>query len=139
MPESKFAFTEVKVGFVPAIVSAFLLRHLGERKTRELLLSGRLLKATEALHYGLITQIVAADELPQTAEALAHQLLQNSPQAMHEVKRLLSAHAQHRLDEELEEAINSAAEHRSAEDFREGVEAFLQHRRPEWPSLQAKV
>jgi len=139
-PEAKFGFTEVKVGFVPAIVATFLLRQVGELRTRELLLSGRMVKAHEAYHLGLVTQIVSsAEELMPTAQALAQQLLQNSPHAMHEVKRLLAAHAQQRLDHELEEAINAAVEQRSAEDFREGVKAFVEHRKPEWPSLHAKV
>jgi methylglutaconyl-CoA hydratase len=139
VPEAKFGYTEVKVGFVPAIAASFLLRQVGELRTRELLLSGRLLKAQEALQLGLVTQVVSAEELMQTARALAQSLLQNSPQAMHEVKRLLAQHSHRRLDEELEDAINSAASQRSAEDFHEGVQAFLEHRRPEWPSLHVKV
>jgi enoyl-CoA hydratase/carnithine racemase len=108
-------------------------------RTRELLLSGKLIKAHEALEMGLVTQIVNADELIGTAQALAQSLLQNSPQAMHEVKRLLSKHANRRLDEELEDAIEVNAQQKSAEDFREGVEAFLGRRKPEWPSLNLKV
>jgi enoyl-CoA hydratase/carnithine racemase len=108
-------------------------------RTRELLLSGKLIKAHEALHLGLVTEIVNAQELMGTAHALAQCLMMNSPQAMHEVKRLLAKHARRRLDEELQDAIEVAADQRSAEDFREGVQAFLEHRRPEWPSLRVKV
>ena len=139
VPEAKFGYTEVKVGFVPAIAASFLLRQVGELRTRELLLSGKLIKAHEALEMGLVTQIVNADELMGTAHALAQSLLQNSPQAMQEVKRLLSQHASRRLDEELEDAIEVNAQQKSAEDFREGVEAFLGRRKPEWPSLNLKV
>jgi len=127
------------VGFVPAVAASFLLRQVGELRTRELLLSGKLIKAHEALDMGLVTQIVNAEELMGTAYALAHCLLQNSPQAMHEVKRLLSKHARRRLDEELEDAIEVNAQQRSAEDFKEGVQAFLERRKPEWPSLHVKV
>ena len=139
VPEAKFGYTEVKVGFVPAVAASFLLRQVGELRTRELLLSGKLIKAHEALEMGLVTQIVNAEELMGTARALAQCLLMNGPQAMHEVKRLLAKHARRRLDEELEDAIEVNAHQRSAEDFREGVQAFLEHRRPEWPSLQVKV
>jgi methylglutaconyl-CoA hydratase len=139
VPEAKFGYTEVKVGFVPAIAASFLLRQVGELRTRELLLSGKLIKAHEALDMGLVTQIVNAEELMGAAHALAQCLLQNSPRAMHEVKRLLAKHSRRRLDEELEDAIQVNAEQRSAEDFREGVQAFLEHRKPEWPSLQVKV
>jgi methylglutaconyl-CoA hydratase len=137
-PESKFGFNEVRVGFVPAIAASFLLRQVGEKRSRELLLTGRLLKAQEALCMGLVTQVVAAEELMQTAHALAQTLLQNSPQAMQAVKRLLAKHARRRLDEEIEDAIEVNSQQRSTEDFKEGVLAFLQHRKPEWPSLKGR-
>ncbi len=136
-PESKFGLNEVRVGFVPAIAASFLLRQVGEKRTRELLLTGRLLKAQEALQLGLVTQVVAAEELMLSAYALAQSLLMNSPQAMQSVKRLLASHARRRLDEELEEAIQVNAQQRSTEDFKEGVEAFKQHRHPDWPSMKA--
>ncbi len=139
VPEAKFGYTEVKLGFVPAIAASFLLRQVGELRTRELLLSGRTMKSQEAFELGLVTQIVAVEELMQSARALAQCLLNNSPQAMQEVKRLLAEHSRQRLDQELEAAIEVNAEQRSAEDFREGVRAFLEHRKPEWPSLHAKV
>jgi methylglutaconyl-CoA hydratase len=62
-PEAKFGYNEVRVGFVPAIASSFLMRQVGEKRTREMLLTGRLLKAQEALQLGLVTQIVACEEL----------------------------------------------------------------------------
>ncbi|MDR3792257.1 MAG: enoyl-CoA hydratase-related protein [Terracidiphilus sp.] len=139
VPEAKFGFNEVRVGFVPAIEASFLLRQVGEKRTRDLLLTGRMLKAQEAQQLGLVTQIVFAEELMQTARALAQGLLLNSPQAMQATKRLLAIHAQHRLDAEIEDAIEINAKHRSTEDFREGVEAFLEHRKPCWPSKSAKI
>jgi methylglutaconyl-CoA hydratase len=100
-PESKFGLNEVRIGFVPAIAASFLLRQVGEKRTRDLLLSGRLMKAQEALCMGLVNQVVPAEELLATAQALAQTLLQNSPQAMQSVKRLLAVHARARLDQEL--------------------------------------
>ncbi len=138
-PESKFGYTEVRVGFVPAIVASFLLRQIGEKHTRDLLLTGRLIKAQEALQLGLVTQIVMADELMKTARALAQSLLLNSPQAMQSVKKLLAKHAARRLDEELADAIDANAQQRSTEDFKEGVQAFLNRRRAEWPSQRIKA
>jgi methylglutaconyl-CoA hydratase len=138
-PEAKFGYNEVRVGFVPAIAASFLLRQVGEKLTRELLLTGRLMKAHEALSLGLVTEIVAADELMQTAHALAQTLLMNCPQAMQAVKRLLAKHSRRRLDEELEDAIEVNALQKSTEDFKEGVKAFREHRHPEWPSLKVKA
>ena len=139
VPEAKFGYTEVRVGFVPAIVASFLIRQVGERRTRELLLSGKILKAQEALALGLVTQIVERDDLIPSANALAQMLLLNSPQAMQAVKRLLAKHAKRRLDEELEDGVEANAQQRSTEDFEEGVKAFLERRRAEWPSMHAKV
>ena len=138
-PDAKFGYTEVRVGFVPAIVASFLIRQVGERRTRELLLSGRILKAQEAMQLGLVTQIVDQGDLMATARALAQTLLLNSPQAMQAVKRLLCMHAKRRLDDEIEDAIEINAQQRSTEDFKEGVQAFRLHRRADWPSLHAMV
>jgi methylglutaconyl-CoA hydratase len=139
VPEAKFGLNEVRVGFVPAIEASFLLRQVGEKRTRELLLTGRLLKAEEALRLGLVTEIVSAEELQKSAQALAQTLLLNSPHAMHAVKRLLANHSRRRLDEELEDAIEANAQERSSEDFKEGVQAFLQRRRAVWPSMRVRV
>jgi methylglutaconyl-CoA hydratase len=139
VPEAKFGYTEVKIGFIPAIVASFLMRQVGEKRTRELLLTGKLIKAQEAHSLGLVTQIVAAEDLMQSAYALAQCLLQNSPQAMMAVKRLLAKHSRRRLDDEIEDAILANSMQRSTEDFKEGVRAFLEHRRADWPSLHSKV
>ncbi len=137
-PDAKFGYTEVRVGFVPAIVASFLLRQIGEKRTRDLLLTGRILKAQEALELGLVTQIVTEDELLKTARALAQSLLLNSPQAMQSVKRLLARHAARRLDEELADAIDANSQQRATDDFKEGVRAFLQRRRADWPSQHTR-
>jgi methylglutaconyl-CoA hydratase len=138
VPEAKFGYTEVRVGYVPAIVASFLIRQVGEKRTRELLLTGRLMKAQEALQMGLVTQIVSPEELMRTAQALAQTLLVNSPQAMQAVKQLLSKHVGRQLDEELEDAIEVNTLQRSTADFKEGVQAFLERRRANWPSLREK-
>jgi len=136
IPEAKFGYTEVRIGFVPAIVASFLLRQVGEKRARDLLLTGRLIKAQEALDLGLVTQIVAADQLMPTAQVLAQSLLQNSPEAMQSIKKLLARHASRRLDQELADAIEANASQRSTADFKEGVQAFLNRRRAVWPSLR---
>jgi methylglutaconyl-CoA hydratase len=139
VPEAKFGYTEVRIGFIPAIVASFLLRQIGEKRTRELLLTGKMIKAQEAHSMGLVTQIVASEDLMLSAQALAQSLLQNSPQAMMAVKRLLAKHSRKRLDDEIEEAIRANSMQRSTEDFKEGVRAFLERRKADWPSLHSKV
>jgi methylglutaconyl-CoA hydratase len=133
-PEAKFGYTEVKIGFVPAIVSAFLRGQIGEKQARDLLLTGRLIKAQEAFELGLVTQVIAEPELMREARNLGKKLLCNSPAAMQATKRLLSQHAHHHLDAEIEAAIDSNVQARTTDDFKEGIRSFLEKRRPEWPS-----
>ncbi|HLH34056.1 MAG TPA: enoyl-CoA hydratase-related protein [Alloacidobacterium sp.] len=134
VPEAKFGYTEVKIGFIPAIVSAFLVRQIGDKRTRDLLLTGRLIKAEEAHTLGLVTRIFAEQDLMREARSLAQCLVRNSPEAMYATKRLLNSYANRHLDAEIEAAIAANAEARVTEDFKEGVRAFLEKRTPDWPS-----
>ena len=89
VPEAKFGYTEVRIGFVPAIVSTFLLRQVGEKLARDLLLTGRIFDAAEALKMGLINEIVPPGKLLDRARELAAQLAENSPLSLSYTKRLL--------------------------------------------------
>src|SRR5207302_9937853 len=71
VPEAKFGYTEVKIGFLPAIVSVFLTRQIGEKKARDLLLTGRILEAAEAKEFGLVNEIVLAENLVERSKELA--------------------------------------------------------------------
>jgi len=132
VPEAKFGYTEVRIGFVPAIVSTFLLRQVGEKIARDLLLTGRLFDAAEALRIGLITEIVPAEQLEDRARALAQQLMENSPMSLAYTKRLLSDQAKTEVDSQIEAAVAENAGIRSTADFREGIAAFLEKRKPQW-------
>ena len=88
--EAKFGYTEVRIGFVPAIVSTFLLRQVGEKQARDLLLTGRIIGAEEAFRMGLANEIVEPDKLLDRARELAASLLQNSPASLLATKRLLN-------------------------------------------------
>lgn len=130
--EAKFGYTEVRIGFVPAIVSTFLLRQVGEKVARDLLLTGRLFDPQEALRMGLINEIVPAEKLLDRARELAAQLMENSPMSLAYTKRLLSDHARAELDEQIEAAIRENAGIRATHDFCEGIASFLEKRRPKW-------
>jgi len=134
VPEAKFGYTEVRIGFVPAIVSTFLLRQVGEKIARDLLLTGRLFDAAEALRIGLINEIVAAEGLMNRARQLAGQLMENSPASLFYTKQLLSEAAGADLDAQIEAAVRENAAIRSTADFREGISSFLEKRKPKWSS-----
>ncbi|MGA3316761.1 MAG: enoyl-CoA hydratase-related protein [Candidatus Korobacteraceae bacterium] len=130
--EAKFGYTEVRIGFVPAIVSAFLLRQVGERHARDLLLSGRIISAEEALRMGLVNEMVAPEKLLGRARDLATTLLSNSPASLLATKRLLKGYAAESLDREIAAAVEENARIRRTADFREGVSSFLEKRNPRW-------
>lgn len=132
VPEAKFGYTEVRIGFVPAIVSTFLLRQVGEKQARDLLLTGRLIDAEEAHHLGLVNEIVPAERLMGRARELAAQLMQNSPTSLLLTKHLLTEHARDELDRQIGAAMRDNAAIRSTEDFREGITSFLEKRKPRW-------
>lgn len=132
VPEAKFGYTEVKIGFVPAIVSAFLLRQVGEKIARDLLLTGRLFDAEEAQRIGLVTEIVAAENLMARARELAGQLRENSPASLFYTKRLLSEAARAELDRQIDASVRENAAIRATADFREGITSFLEKRKPKW-------
>jgi methylglutaconyl-CoA hydratase len=132
VPEAKFGYTEVRIGFVPAIVSTFLLRQVGEKIARDLLLTGRIFDAAEALKMGLINEVVAPEMLLDRARQLAGQLAENSPLSLFYTKRLLIDHARAGLDTQIEAAIRENAGIRESADFREGIESFLEKRKPKW-------
>lgn len=130
--EAKFGYTEVRIGFVPAIVSTFLLRQVGEKQARDLLLTGRLFGAEEAARLGLVNEIVAPEDLMPRARALAALLMENSAASLRATKKLLTDHARAELDAQIESAVRENAGIRQTADFREGISSFLEKRKPVW-------
>src|SRR5437868_2746570 len=90
VPEAKFGYTEVRIGFVPAIVSSILVWQVGHKIARDLLLTGRLFDAAEAHRYGLVNEVVAPEQLMDRARTLAALLLQNSPSSVRLTKKLIN-------------------------------------------------
>ncbi len=133
VPEAKFGYTEVKIGFIPALVSVFLIRKIGEHKAKQLLLTGEIIKSPEALARGLINQVVKAEELEQTVFEFAINLIRyNSAQSMQMTKQLI-AHVQSLSPEDgLEQAAVMNAHARATEDCKAGIAAFLNKKELRW-------
>ncbi len=131
-PEAKFGYTEVRIGFVPAVVASILVWQVGHKIARDLLLTGRLFGAEEALRLGLVNEVVAADNLMGRARELAGVLLESSPSSLRATKKLLAGFLNETLDEQLAEAMRQNAAIRTTHDFREGITAFLEKRKPRW-------
>jgi methylglutaconyl-CoA hydratase len=132
VPAATFGYTEVRIGFVPALVSVFLMLQIGDKRARNLLLTGRLFDAAEAHRLGLVNEVVAPDELVARVRTLADMLAANSLQSMGATKRLLAAMNSAWLDAAIAQAMDANAQARETADFTEGVAAFLEKRRPVW-------
>lgn len=132
VPEARFGYTEVRIGFVPGIVSSYLIANVNEKRARDLLLTGRLFSAEEAYRFGLVTEIVSPDQLMPRALQLAAQLMENSPASLETTKRLLSSYTKEQLDRQLVSAIRENAAVRQTPDFKEGITSFLEKRKPKW-------
>ena len=135
VPTAKFGFTEVRIGFVPAIVSAFLALHVCHKRAVDLLLTGRHFDAEEAFRLGLVNELVPREQLAGRTKSLADTLLANSPQALNATKRLVVAQNKQWLNAAIVDAIEASAAARSTGDFREGIAAFLEKRKPSWTLL----
>jgi methylglutaconyl-CoA hydratase len=131
-PAAKFGFTEARIGFVPALVSAFLALQTGDKRSRDLLLTSRFFGAEEAWRLGLVNEVVQPDELLQRVQTLAEVLIANSPKALEATKRLLAAQNKAWLDTAIDAALEANALARETADFREGIAAFLEKRKPVW-------
>ena len=132
VPDASFGYTEVRIGFIPAVVSSFLMASIGEKRTRDLLLTGRIFSAQEAHQLGLVNEIVSPEELMKKARELAATLMENSPASVRATKRLLGDYTRERLDRQIAEAIKENAAIRQTTDFQEGVTSFLEKRKPRW-------
>ena len=133
VPEAKFGYTEVKIGFLPAIVSVFLLRKIGEARTKRLLLSGDPVSAQTALDMGLITFVASQEELAETVRTYVQRLCrENSAQSMETTKEMLAALPEMALEEALRYAAQRNAEARGSDDCRQGIAAFLNKEKKSW-------
>ena len=132
LAEATFGYTEVRIGFVPAIVSSILVWQVGHKIARDLLLTGRAFEAGEAQNLGLVNEVVSPKNLLPRARELAKQLMDNSPAALRLTKKLLNSYLATSLDQQIETAVQENAAIRSTPEFLEGVASFLEKRKPSW-------
>ena len=104
VPEAKFGYTEVRIGFVPAIVSSILVWQVGHKVARDLLMSGRLFDAAEAHRFGLVNEVVAPEHLLPRAQELARKILENSPSSVRATKKLINGFLSISLNRQIAEA-----------------------------------
>jgi len=132
--DARIGYTEARIGFVPALVAVFLVRQVGDKHARDLLLSARLITAAEAAAIGLVNEVAAPGQVLAAAIDRARGLARNAPGSLAISKALLAAVPSLSLQDGLRYAAEVNAEARERDELREGVRAFLEKREPRWRS-----
>ncbi|WP_022652585.1 enoyl-CoA hydratase-related protein [Aquaspirillum serpens] len=133
VPEALFGFSDVKLGWAPAVIAPYVQRAIGTRATRRYFVTAERFNARKAKRLELIHQIVAANELDHTVNMLIQHIKHNSPQAIAAAKRLLHELETPRLDEAVQQRLIAlTAENSQQAQAQEGLQAFVERRKPSW-------
>jgi methylglutaconyl-CoA hydratase len=133
VPEAKYGYTEVNLGFVPAIVSCFLIRKTSETVAKRILLTGELFQASEALNFGLITFIREKDEIEREVLLFATKLCETaSSNSLMITKQLIGQTTNPHLEKSLSLAVQINARVRDSVDFKRGIAAFIDKQSIKW-------
>jgi len=131
--DAKFGYPEVKIGFVPAIVSVLLIASIGIRRAKELLLTGRIISSGEARRFDLVNMVVPEqDDLERRVMETAESLKLNAPSSLTFTKNFVNRIVMDDFERHLSDAAVLNAESRLNENFREGLLSFIEKRKPEW-------
>lgn len=131
---AKFAFSEVRLGIVPAVISPFVVAKIGAANSRELFLTGERFPANRAAQIGLVQHVVDEDSLDEAVNGRVQQLLMAAPGAQADAKQLIRTVAQESKEAMRNYTADLIAQRRAGEEGREGMSAFLEKRKPEWQS-----
>jgi methylglutaconyl-CoA hydratase len=132
-PNAQFGYTEVKIGFIPAIVSIFLLKKVNEKTARELLLTGRLISATEAKSLQLIHDVIEGDQIDQhVAEFAAKINRETSADSIKLTKELFAQLNNLGIQEAFSLAADYNAKARATNDCKRGISAFINKEKITW-------
>ena len=130
---SNFAFSEVKLGLVPATIAPYVLRKVSHSKTAELMLTGRTFDAEEARSAGLVHYTCEEGTLMETTGQIVRDLLSGGPEALKGIKRLLHNLVPGQITDEIQEhTANLLAHFRISAEGQEGINAFFEKRKPGW-------
>ena len=131
--ESKFGYSEVKIGFIPAIVSVFLIKQIGVAKSKELLLTGKIVSAEEAQSFGLINKVSAKEKLESSVMDIAQSLVNTaSADSLALTKLLINGVSDKSISEGFKWAAEMNAKARETNDCKKGIAAFLNKEKLNW-------
>lgn len=130
--DAKFGLTEVRLGILPALISPYVIRRLGDARARELMLTGERFGAARALDLGLVHYVVPAAELDAKVDERVGELLKGGPAAQHRIKMLLELWADSPWEEYRSALPRTLAEVRGGAEAKDGLAAFFEKRKPKW-------
>jgi len=130
--DAKFGLTEVRLGILPALISPYVIRRLGDRAARELMLTGERFDAATALRVGMVHHVVPVAELDARVSERISALLAGAPHAQRRIKMLLELWSDSTWEEYRAGLPRVLAEVRAGEEARDGLSAFLEKRKPKW-------
>lgn len=129
---ARWAFSEVKLGIAPAVISPFVLAKIGQSHARALFLTGERFTTERALRIGLAHVMVAADQLDTEVDRVVGEVLKSAPVGIRKAKELVSQVPQVGRDEATTLTVDAIAALRTGPQGQEGLRAFLERRQPEW-------
>jgi methylglutaconyl-CoA hydratase len=130
--DAVFGITETKLGVIPAAISPYLLKRMGERNLKEYTLTGERFSAARATELGLVNAAVPPGELDAAVEARVEKILTGGPEALAASKQLIRDIAERGLDENGPYTAQLITERRMSDEGQEGMNAFLRKARPRW-------
>ena len=129
---SKFAFSEVKLGIIPSVISTYVVRRIGLSNMKRLFITGERFNSEYAKEIGLIDFVTEKDDFNSTVERYIDQLKSSSPKAIKEIKNLVNNYKKMDIEKYKEFTVEKISELRVSEEGQEGMNAFLEKRRPRW-------
>ncbi len=138
-PDAQFAFREVRLGLIPAIIAPYLLRRLGVSQTTRLCLTGEIFSADVAKQVGLVQEVVPAEELDSHIHLLIEHILQGAPEAIKETKKFLRILLALPDQDKWPLCTRVNAEMRGSAEAAEGLLAFVEKRSPHWVKTSSQV
>ena len=132
VPNLKFAFSEVKLGIIPAVISTYIVRRIGLSNMKQLFITGERFNSEYAIKIGLIDYVVPEEELDPFIQKYSEQIISSGPNAVKEVKKLVQSYEKMDINKYKENTVKKIADLRISEEGQEGINAFLEKRKTKW-------
>jgi methylglutaconyl-CoA hydratase len=132
VPELKFAFSEVKLGIIPAVISTFVAARMKPADMRRFFITGERFDSAIANEIGLIDLIVPSEKLDDTVHSIVEHVRSSGPHAIKEIKQLIDNFIKMDVEKYKLLTVEKISELRVSREGQEGITAFLEKRKPNW-------